>query len=278
MATENLVAAAYYDSADRGSPMMGEFTELLRYRDLLRLLIGKIIKTRYKRSALGVVWAVLNPLLTMAVMTIAFSALFKGAVPNYPLYILTGLICWNFFSQTTAYAMSSLVWGGGLLRRVYIPRTIFAVASVGHGLVNLALTMLPLLVIMLFMRHAFHATWWFVPFAVLLLALFALGVALFMSTLAVFFVDVLDLYQVFLQAWFFLTPIMYPENILPAQYAWILRFNPMHYLLELFRAPILLGSLPSAGTILAACAWTLGTLAVGWFTLARKADEFAYRL
>jgi len=258
--------------------MMGEFSELLRYRDLLRLLIGKIIKTRYKRSALGVVWALLNPLLTMAVMTIAFSALFRGAVTNYPLYILSGLICWNFFSQTTAYAMHSLVWGGSLLRRVYVPRTIFAVASVGHGLVNFTLTMLPLLVIIAVMGHAFHATWWFVPIAVLLLALFALGVALFMSTLAVFFVDVLDLYQVFLQAWFFLTPVMYPESILPAEYAWILRFNPMHYLLELFRAPILHGSLPAAGTILAACAWTFGALAAGWFTLARKADEFAYRL
>lgn len=258
--------------------MMGEFTELLRYRDLLRLLIAKIIKTRYKRSFLGVVWALLNPLLTMAVMTLAFSALFKGVISNYPLYILSGLICWNFFNQTTAYAMSSLVWGGGLLRRVYVPRTIFAVASVGHGLVNFALTMAPLVVIMAFVGHSFHATWWFVPVAVVLLALFSLGVALFMSTLAVFFVDVLDLYQVFLQALFFLTPVMYPEGILPAEYAWVLRFNPMYYLLELFRAPILVGSLPAAGTILAACAWSFGALAVGWFTLARKADEFAYRL
>ena len=272
------VATAHYDSADRGSPMMGEFSELVRYRDLLRILIAKIIKSRYKRSALGVLWALLNPLLTMAVLTIAFSALFKGAVANYPLYILSGLICWNFLNQTTLLAMSSLVWSGPLLRRVYVPRTIFAVASVGHGLVHLVLTMVPLVAIMVIMRQHFYATWWFVPIALLLLAAFSLGVALFMSTLAVFFMDVLDLYQVFLQAWFFLTPIMYPESIFPAQYAWILRFNPMHHLLELFRAPILLGHLPAAGTVLAACAWAFGALAVGWFTIARKADEFAYRL
>lgn len=277
MASDNFVAV-HYDSADQRSPMRRELAELIRYRDLLGLLISKIIKTRYKRSALGVVWTWLNPLLNMAVLTVAFSALFKGSVRNYPLYILTGVICWTFFQQTTAYAMSSLVWGGSLLRRVYIPRTIFAVASVGHGLLNFALTLLPLVLIMAFMGRPFYATWWFVPLAVLLLAVFSLGVSLFMSTLAVFFVDVLDLYQILLQAWFFLTPIIYPASTLPPEYRWVVRFNPMGYLIELFRAPILEGVLPPGGTILAACAWSFGALAVGWFTMARKADELAYRL
>src|SRR5689334_958733 len=158
-----------YDSAARRSPMVEELLALLRYKDLLRLLIINTIKTRYKRSAFGVVWTLLNPLLNMAVMTIAFSALFRGSLIHYPVYILSGLICWNFFNQTTTYAMSTLVWGGNLIKRIYVPRTIFAVASIGTGLVNLGLSLIPLILIMLFLGHPFYPTWWFLPFAVLLL-------------------------------------------------------------------------------------------------------------
>jgi ABC-type polysaccharide/polyol phosphate export permease len=273
-----LIDATEYDSAAIRSPALAEIVDLVRYRDLLRLLIAKILKTRYKRSTLGVAWTLLNPLMNMAVMTVAFSSVFKSPLAHYPVYLLSGLIWWSFLTQTTTYAISSVVWGGALLKRIYIPRTIFAMAAVGHGIVNLGLTLLPLAAIMLWYRHPFHATWWFVPIAVVMLALFALGIALFVSTLAVFFTDVVDLYQVVLQAWFFLTPILYPPEVFPPEFAWILHLNPARILLELFRAPILAGVLPDANTIAAAAAWTAGALALGWLTFTHKADEFAYRL
>lgn len=250
----------------------------MRYRDLLRVLVSKIIKTRYKRSALGIAWTLLNPLLNMAVMTVAFSAVFQQAVENYPVYVLSGLLFWNFFTQTTMYGMSSLVWGGGLLKRVYVPRTIFAVSAVAHGIVNLLLSIGVLAAIMLLLGNPFHATWWFLPVPIVLLALFALGVGLFVSTLAVFFVDVVDIFQVVLQAWFFLTPIIYPPGIFPAKYAWVLRLNPMHHLLETFRAPVLRGTLPDATSLLVASVSSLGIAALGWWFFTRKADEFAYRI
>jgi len=267
-----------YDSADRRSPAVRELIELLRYRDLLRLMVGNIVKTRYKRSALGVVWTLLNPLLNMAVLTIAFSSLFRASLERYPVYILAGLICWNLFAQTTISAMNTLVWGGSLLKRIYIPRTIFAVAAIGNGLVNLGLALIPLVVIMVVAGHPLYLTWWFLPLAVLLLAMFSLGVALFMSTLAVFFTDVVDMYQVALQAWFFLTPVMYPIGILPSQYAWLMNLNPVYNLMELFRAPIYLGTIPGPNTILAATASAVVALVVGWWVFTRKADEFAYRI
>lgn len=270
--------AFIYDSAATKSPAISEIGELIRYRDLLRLLIGKIIKTRYKRSSLGVAWTVLNPVLNMVVMAVAFSTVFKDSVSNYPVYLLVGLIWWNFLTQTTNYAIGSVVWGGAILKRVYLPRTIYAIASIAHGLINLAITLVPLAVIMLAMGHPFHATWWFVPIAVLMLAVFALGVALFVSTLAVFFGDVIDLYGLLLQAWFFLTPIVYPESIFPPQFAWFLRMNPLRHLLEMFRAPILLGTLPEASMIAASAGWALGAFLLGWFTFTYKANEFAYRL
>src|SRR5688500_10648940 len=267
-----------YDSALRPSPWLSEVSELIRYRDLLSLLVSRFIKTRYKRSVLGVAWPLLNPLLNMAVMTVAFSAVFQTTVEHYPVYVLTGLLWWNFFTQTTSYAMSSLVWGGGLLKRVYVPRTIFAVSSIAHGIINLFLSLGVLFAIMLITGHPFHVTLLFLPVPILLLAVFSLGVALFVSNLAVFFVDVVDIFAVFLQTLFFLTPIIYPPAIYPAEYAWFLRVNPVNHLLETFRAPILRGVLPDATSLAVAAGSSLFILALGWWIFTRKADEFAYRL
>jgi ABC-type polysaccharide/polyol phosphate export permease len=267
-----------YDSAARRSSPLAELVELIRFRDLVQMMVVNIIKTRYKRSALGVVWTLLNPLLNMAVLSIAFSSLFSSTLVRYPVYVLAGLIFWNFFTQTTIYAMNTLVWGGGLLKRVYIPRTIFAVSSVGNGLVNLGLSMIPMILIMVILGHPLYATWWLMPLAILLLAMFSLGVALFMSALAVFFTDVVDIYQVFVQAAFFLTPIMYPKDILPANLVWLLNLNPFYHLLEVFRAPIYLGGIPGPHTLAAAAFSAVTMLLIGWWVFTRKADEFAYRL
>ncbi len=266
-----------YDSAKDRLTIASEVRALFRYRDLLKSLIAKTIKSRYKRSALGVAWTLLNPLVNMAVLALAFSTVFRGSVPNYPVYILLGLTTWNFFSQSTAWAMGQFVWGGALMKRVYVPPSVFAVACVGNGLVNVGFSLVPLVAIMLISGHPFHATWWFFPIALLVLAVFCLGVALFMSTLAVFFADVVDMYQLVLQAWFFLTPIIYPRQVFPHRYDWLLQINPMYPLLELVRRPIYAGELPDLGTVLLAVSWAVAALAVGSWVFTSKADEFAYR-
>ena len=258
--------------------MLGELRELIRYRDLLGLLISKTIKTRYKRSVLGIAWTLLNPLLNMIVMTIAFSAVMQNSVPRYPVYLLIGLVVWSFFSQSTSYAMGTFVWGGSLIKRVYMPPTIFAVACVANCLINFFFSLVPLVVIMLALGHPFYGTWWFVPIAVILLSAFSLGVSLLMSALAAFFTDMLDMYQVALQAWFFLTPIIYPANMLPARYAWILVLNPIHHMIQLVRDPIFLGQLPPWSTTLICTLWAIGALVGGAWYFVRKSDEFAYSL
>jgi ABC-2 type transport system permease protein len=267
-----------YDSASRRAPLVQELLELFRYRDLLGLLVGNITKTRYRRSVLGVVWTLLNPLLQMTVLTFAFSYMFRFSVHHYPVYVLSGLICWNFFTQTTTYAMSTIVWGGGLLKRVYLPRSIFAVASIGNGLVNVGLSLVPLVAIMLVTGHPIYPTWWFMPIAVLLLAMFSLGVALLMSALAVFFADVVEMYAVVVQVWFFLTPVMYPKEILPAKFIWYMNLNPVYNLLELFRTPIYHGWISGSNTILAAVVSAVVPFLLGWWAFASKADELAYRV
>jgi ABC-type polysaccharide/polyol phosphate export permease len=208
----------FYDSATRPPVMLDELVNLYRYRNLLWQLIVNNIKTRYRRSVLGVLWTLLNPLMTMTVMTIAFSSLFNSAIINYPVYIMAGLLFWTFLSQSISASMNSTVWGSGLLKRIYVPRTIFATAAIGNTLVNLGLGLVPLIIIMLVLRHTFSPAILFLPVAVLLTAMFVLGISFLLSTVAVFFTDVVDIFQVFLTAWFYLTPIIYPAQILPEAY------------------------------------------------------------
>lgn len=267
-----------YDSDVHRPTVLGEFRELVRFRDLLRVLISKTIKTRYKRSALGILWTLLNPLLTMLVLTVAFSTLMKGSVASYPVYLLIGLVVWNLFSQSTAWAMGTYIGAGSLIKRAHIPPSVFAVACVGNCLVNFFFSMVPLCIMMLAMGHPFHATWWFVPFAVLIVSVFSLGVSLFMSTLGIFFSDVVEMYQIALQAWFYLTPIFYPPQFLPAKYGWLLVVNPMHHMIELVRSPIFEGQLPSASNLAICAVWAVAALAGGSWYFVRKSDEFAYSL
>ncbi len=267
-----------YDSTVTRPPMFQEFRELWLYRDLLNLLIINGIKTRYKRSAMGVVWTLLNPLLNTAVLTIAFSQLMRFEVKSYPIYLLTGLICWNFFAQTTLQAANTLVWGSGLLKRIYLPRTIFAISVLGNGLVNFGLALIPLFVVMLIYRHPISVTFLLLPVPVLFAAMFTLGVALWISTFAIFFTDVVDLYNIFLQAWFFLTPIVYPLAILPPRWAAILRYNPVYVLVDQVRRVLYDGQWPSWQSLLITAGMTLFIFASGWWLFTKRVDDLAYRI
>ena len=267
-----------YDTATLRDPAINELSELWRYRDLLQLLVVNRIKTRYKRSVLGVVWTLLNPLLNTLVLTIAFSQLFRFNVPNYAIYILSGLLFWNFFAQSTNDAMETLVWGSNLLKRIYIPRTIFAVAVVGNGLINYLLALIPLGVVMIILRHPFTVNLLALPLAIFILGMFTLGFGLLLSTVAVFFVDMVYIFNVLLSVWFYLTPIIYPLSILPERFLPLFRLNPLVHLLQIFRSLIYEGTMPSLTLWGLAFALGLVTLIAGWVIFTRKVDEFAYRI
>lgn len=265
-----------YDSQLRKSPAIEELFDVIRYRDLIYQLIRRDIVARYKRSILGVIWTMLQPLGMMLVITIAFSQLF-GRVEGYPVYLLSGLIAWNFFSQTTTAAIHQIVWGGALMRRIYIPHTAFSISSVGTGMVNLILSLIPLLLIMLIAQRPITWAILFVPVPLILLTAFALGVGLMLSTLAIHFPDIKEMYLIIVQAWMYLTPVMYPADIIPITYRdWLLYLNPMYYLINIFRAPIYEGSLPSLNILIVGIAVSVVTLLVGWIYFSSQMDNFAY--
>ena len=255
-----------YDSSRRLSPALEELREVFNYRNLVLQLARRDILARYKRSFLGVLWTMLNPLGMMLVWTVAFSHIFRfGTIHGYPAYALSGIVAWTFFSQTTTASMVNLVWGGNLLHRIYIPRTSFALAAIGTGLINLTLSVIPLFVVMAMTGVPFNWSILFLPVPMLLLACFALGIGLIISTIAVYFPDVAEMYQIAMQGWMFLTPVMYPESALPEQYRfWLTHLNPMYYLVKLYRLGLYDGRFPTWDELLPAVLIALVALLVGW--------------
>lgn len=267
-----------YDSARRGPVALEELRGIFRYRDLIFQLIRKDIVARYKRSVLGVAWTMLQPLGMMVILSVVFSTLFSQ-VKGYPAYILSGLIAWTFFSQATSAMMTQIVWGGALLRQIYVPRTSFAVSSIGTGLTNLGISFIPLVLIVLIIGLPLRWSILFVPVSMLLLGAFALGVGLIISTMSIYFPDVADMYNLVLTGWMYLTPIVYPETLIPETYRyWFFHLNPMYYYVKIFRAPIFEGVLPDGDILIVATLISVTTLIIGWLFFSKRSDEFAYHL
>jgi ABC-2 type transport system permease protein len=172
-----------------------------------------------------------------------------------------------------------MVWGGGLLGKIFIPRTVFVLSSIGTGLVNLLLSLIPLLVVVLITGTPIKLSILFLPIPILSLVAFSLGIGLLLSTWAIYFYDVTEMYQIFLTAWMYLTPIIYPEEIIPENLkTFLFTLNPMYHLLGMFREPIYNGTIPDLRELIGTIGMSILVLAAGWIIFARRSDEFAYRV
>ncbi|MDO9085543.1 MAG: ABC transporter permease [Anaerolineaceae bacterium] len=266
-----------YDSSKHNNRPLLELKEAWQYRDLVFFLVRRDITARYKRSVLGIAWTMLNPLGMMIVLSIVFSQVFRVAMENYPAYVLSGIIAWTFFSQTSASSISVMVWGGDLFQRIYIPRSIFAISTIMTGVVNLILSLIPLLAVMLVTKVPLSFTILLAPVGMLFLAMFSLGIGLLLSTVGIYFADIVEMYAIILTAWMYLTPIIYPLSILPENVQGWLQFNPMVHLIEFFRSLFFYGEIPTMEMWLISFGISIGTLLLGWLVFTEKSDEFAYR-
>jgi ABC-type polysaccharide/polyol phosphate export permease len=264
-----------YDSRWATTSPWRAVVEVLNFKDLLKMLVRLSVTIRYKRSWLGIAWTLINPLLHMGVLTVAFSTLFATHLPRYPVYVFTGLMIMEFFGQTTTFAVNQLVWGSPLLSRVWLPAAVFPLSAIGSGVVNFLLEMLPLGVVMAISGSHFSWHALFFPVPLFLLAIFSLGISLVLASLALHFHDVVNMWNVLLRAWYFLTPIMYPESIFPQKYRIFLEANPLYHILRCFREPLLEGHLPTLDTLLLATGVSFVALALGWWVFSRHRFEFA---
>jgi ABC-2 type transport system permease protein len=267
-----------YDSSKHRNLAIEELRSVFRYRDLIFQLVRRDIVARYKRSILGILWTMLNPLGTMVVLSIVFSQMFNMR-GTYPAFIMTNLIAWNFFSQTTSASLSAMLWGSSLFQRIYLPRTTFVVATIGTGIINTLLAWVPLVLIYFVTGVSLHASVLLFPVTLLLLAAFSLGISLILSTFVAFFPDVAEMYPILLTAWMYLTPIIYPEEILTNVLGgWLLRLNPFFPVVKVFTLVVYNGRVPSAGEWELAAGISLGTLLIGWIFFTQKSNSFAYHV
>lgn len=266
-----------YDSSQQNNHAILELFEAWEYRDLIFFLVRRDITARYKRSVLGIAWTMLNPLGMMIVLTIVFSQVFRVKMEGYPAYVLSGLIAWTFFSQTSSNSINVLVWGGNLFQKIYVPRSIFAIATIITGIVNLILSIVPLIIVMIVIDVPIKLTIFLAPFGMLFLGMFSLGFGLLLSTIGIYFADIVEMYAIILTAWMYLTPIIYPMNVLPE---WVMKwivFNPMLHLVQFFRDLVLYGIVPPFHTWLFCFGISIFVFLVGWLIFTKKSDEFAYR-
>lgn len=265
-----------YDSSTRKNPAIEEIFEAFRYRDLIKQLILRDITTRYKRSVLGILWTMLNPLGIMIIMTVVFQNFFHRQ-EFYSVYVLTGLLTFTFFNQTSTAIIKNLIWGTDLFQRIYIPRASFAIAAVGTAVINLLLSFVPLIFVKLVIQSPISWQIILFPIFILYLSCFALGVGLIVSSLALYFNDIAELYQVLLTAWFYATPIIYPYATLSKDAQQILVFNPMLHIVELMRTSFYYNRTPTINEMLLVGAISSITLIVGWLLFSRQTEEFVLR-
>ena len=250
--------------------------ELLRYRDLVRALVVRDLKVRYRRSTIGFLWTMLQPMFTMLVLTLVFSALFRFTLPNYPVYALAGIMFWNFFSQSVTTAMNSLRGNAQLLTKIPVPKAVFPVATVIAGVINLLFAMVPLFAILLITGHPIRPAVLFLPVAILIAALFTLGAGLVLSPMAVFFYDTVEMVTVVLTLLMYMTPVFYPMDIVPEKYLWAVRFNPLRSVMEVFRDPIYFGKIPPLPHLAVALGVAAVALVVGVIAFRRSSDRIPF--
>lgn len=249
-----------------------------QYRYLLRQLVNRDFRVKYKSSSLGVIWSFLNPLLTMLVYLVVFSTLFKNDIEFFPVYLMSGIVCFSYFSEATNLGMSSIVGNSALITKVYMPKMIYPLSKVLSSAINLCISFIPLFIVMLITGVPMHKSMLLLPFVVVYLILFCFGVSLILSALNVFFRDTAFLWGVALTMLNFLTPIFYPESIIPSEMLMAFHVNPLYQIIYFMRTIILDGCSPTPITYLYCTLSVVITLAIGIWVFRKNQDRFVLYL
>ena len=248
---------------------------LYNYRYLIKQLVTKDIKLKYRRSFLGYVWSVLNPLMVMVVMYLVFSKMFRFNIDNYSAYLIIGQTLFTFMTEAPNQAIFSITGNGPLLKKVYVPKYVFTLSKVTSSLVNLVFSLGAMIIVFVITKVQFSWAMLFFPVILMEVYIFSLGLGLFLAEAAVFFRDIQYIYNVLTTAWMYLTPIFYPMEQLPESVQKAIKiFNPMYQYITQFRTISLHQTLPAAGDVVYGFAIAFVFLIVGSWAFIRKQDDF----
>ncbi|MBQ8554517.1 MAG: ABC transporter permease [Clostridia bacterium] len=253
-------------------------SSIFRYGFLMEQLVKRNFNTKYRQSVLGVLWSFLNPLLTMAVQYVVFSTIFQSEIDHFPVYLLSGIILFNFFTECVSLGMDSIVLNGPLITKVAMPKLVYPLSRSLSSLINLVISFVPLLLVMLLSGAPLTPALLLIPVAAVLLFGFALGMTLILCTLNVFFRDTRFLWSVVSLLWTYATPIFYPIDIIPAAWQAIFRLNPMYQFIDFLRTITIHGACPSAMQFAACILCAVLPLAAGLLVFRWQEDKFVFHL
>lgn len=244
----------------------------------IRQLVSREVKRKYARSYLGIVWSVLNPLMTMAVMSMIFSTMFRRSIENFPIYYLTGSIFWQLFSTATNTAMSALVDNKNLLMKVKMPKQTFIMARVYTALTNFGYTCIAYVLMLLVFRIEPNWTMLLFPIPVLCILMFSMGIGYFLSILYVFFGDIKYLYSVILTLWMYLSAIFYPVDQLPEQVASLVGMNPIYVCINFARQIVMYQTVPEIAEWLKMILWGVGVFVFGYLFFKKNENKVMQKI
>lgn len=271
-----LLCTIWFRQAKKGknNPLVMVCTLFTRYQLLFRQLVSRDFKAKYKRSALGLVWSFLNPLLTMIVQYIVFSTLFNSNIEKFPVYLLIGIVFFNYFNEAVSMGMTSITGNASLIKKVYVPKYIYPVSRVISSLINFLLALIPLFLVMIITGTGFHASLLLLVFDIICLTAFSMGMGLILSTAMTFFQDMQFLWGVISMIWMYFTPLFYPESIIPAKIIGIYRLNPLYQFITFARTCIIKGISPQPVMYLQCILSAVIVVLLGVFIFKKNQDRF----
>ena len=259
---------------NKHSYVINALIAMKKYKFLIRQLVARDFKTKYKRSVLGAFWSFLNPLLMMSVQYFVFSTLFANDIPNYSVYLLIGIVCFNFFSEACGMSLTSILGNATLINKVYVPKYIYPLTRTISSVINLVISLVPLLIVCLVTGVQFKPAAILSFYFLACLIVFSLGIGLLLSASMVFFRDTQFLWSVLSMIWMYATPIFYPESILPQQFKIVLQVNPLYYFLKSIRMCILDGLSPEPIVYVQCFGFALIMLLIGALVFRKSQDRF----
>lgn len=250
--------------------------KIVKYIPLMGELVKRDLRLKYRRSILGYLWSLLNPLMMMTLMSFIFSYMFRFDIDNYPIYLISGQMLFNFFSEATNMSMFSVIQNAALMKKVYVPKIVFPISRVLSSFVTMAFSLLAIVIVMFAVKVEFHLTVFLFWIPLLFLIFFATGVGIMLSALAVKFRDVTHLYSVLIMAWMYMTPIFYPVEAVPAEVYFVIKHNPLYNIVTLFRDLVMYGRISQIDIWIGAVVPAVLSLIIGSVVFSKMEKNFIY--
>ncbi len=258
---------------------MKRFKEILKYREMIKSLIRKDLRGRYKGSVLGFLWTFINPLLQLCVYTVVFSTIMKSEVKNFHIFLFVALIPWLFFSASLTGGATSVVSQKDLIKKIYFPREVLPIAYVTSSFVNMLLCFIIIFAILFISDISFNfIALLYLPIIMLVEYILALGIAMLTSALTVYLRDLEHILGIIAMAWMYLTPVLYSEDMIPSQYTIYFNLNPMSPIIKAYREILYYGHVPNISTLLHAILLGITFLVIGNICFAKLQRHFVEEL